>query len=201
MPCVNQKHKWGDTQMQSKTRSMVLAALFAVLTAVGAQVRIPLPLVPVTLQVLFVFLAGVLLPPRAAAASMILYVGMGLLGLPVFAGESGPSIVMHPTFGFLAGFVGAAWTISLIVRARGRTFPACFAACLAGMGVIYAIGVAGLYLNVNFVLGKHMTWAGAVKVGVVPFIAGDLLKGVAAALVASRLGTRLSGVEGGPPAA
>jgi biotin transport system substrate-specific component len=79
--------------MQSKTRSMVLAALFAVLTAVGAQVRIPLPLVPVTLQVLFVFLAGVLLPPRAAAASMILYVGMGLLGLPVFAGESGPSIV------------------------------------------------------------------------------------------------------------
>ena len=187
--------------MQSKTRSMVLAALFAVLTAVGAQVRIPLPLVPITLQVLFVFMAGVLLPPRAAAASMILYVGMGFLGLPVFAGESGPSIVMHPTFGFLVGFVGAAWMIALIVRAKGRSFPACFAACLAGMGVIYAVGTAGLYLNVNHILGKHMTWAGAVKVGVLPFIAGDLLKGLAAALVASRIGKRLSGMEGRPPVA
>jgi len=187
--------------VQSKTRSMVLAALFAVLTAVGAQVRIPLPLVPITLQVLFVFLSGVLLPPRAAAASMILYVGMGLLGLPVLAGESGPSIVMHPTFGFLLGFVAAAWTISLIVRARGRSFPACFAACLAGMGVIYAAGVAGLYLNVNHVMGKPMTWAGAVKVGILPFIAGDLLKGLAAALVASRVGRRLSGMEGRTPLA
>jgi len=164
-------------------------------------VRIPLPLVPITLQVLFVFLAGVLLPPRAAMASMSLYVGMGLLGLPVFAGESGPSIVMHPTFGFLVGFVGAAWTISMIVRSRGRTFPACFAACLAGMGVIYASGVAGLYLNVNVIMGKHMTWENALRVGVLPFIAGDLLKGLAAALVASRVGRRLSGMEGRTPLA
>jgi biotin transport system substrate-specific component len=171
---------------------MILASLFAVLTAVGAQVRIPLPLVPITLQVLFVFLSGVLLPPRAALLSMVLYLAMGLLGLPVFAGESGPSIVLHPTFGFLVGFILSAWTISMIVSAKGQSFPVCFAACLAGMGVIYGIGVAGLYLNVNFVLGKTMTWAQAVKVGLLPFVAGDILKGLAAALIASRVGPRLA---------
>lgn len=180
--------------MAGRTRSMILAALFAVLTAVGAQVRIPLPLVPITLQVLFVFLSGVLLPPKTAFLSMTLYLVMGFLGLPVFAGESGPSIVLHPTFGFLLGFIAASWTISMIVSSWGRRFPACFAACMAGLTVLYAVGVAGLYLNVNFVLGKTMTWAGAVKVGLVPFVAGDFLKGLAAALVASKVGGRLAGV-------
>jgi Uncharacterized conserved protein len=186
--------------MPNRTRSMILASLFAVLTAVGAQIRIPLPLVPITLQVLFVFLAGVLLPPRTAFASMTLYLAMGLLGLPVFAGESGPSIVLHPTFGFLLGFIGAAWTISMIVSAKGRRFSVCMAACMAGMAVLYAIGVMGLYLNVNVVLGKSMTWAQAVKVGLVPFVAGDLLKGLAAALIAARVGPRLPG-DGKLPAA
>jgi biotin transport system substrate-specific component len=177
--------------MPNRTRSMILASLFAVLTAVGAQVRIPLPLVPITLQVLFVFLSGVLLPPRAAFLSMVLYLAMGFLGLPVFAGESGPSIVLHPTFGFLAGFILSAWTISLIVSSKGRNFPVCFAACLAGMGIIYGMGVTGLYLNVNFILGKPMTWTQAVKVGLLPFVAGDILKGLAAALIASRIAPRL----------
>jgi len=186
--------------MPNRTRSMILASLFAVLTAVGAQVRIPLPLVPITLQVLFVFLAGVLLPPRTAFASMTLYLAMGLLGLPVFAGESGPSIILHPTFGFLLGFIGAAWTISMLVSAKGRRFSVCMAACMAGMAVLYAAGVTGLYLNVNLVLGKTMTWAQAVKAGLVPFVAGDLLKGLAAALIAARVGPRLAG-DGTPPAA
>ncbi len=177
---------------------MILAPLFAVLTAVGAQIRIPLPLVPLTLQVLFVFLAGVLLPPRTAFFSMVLYLFMGLLGLPVFAGESGPSIILHPTFGFLLGFIGAAWTISMIVSVKGRGFKACLAACGAGMIVLYAMGVAGLYINVNLVMGKTMTLAGAIKVGLVPFVGGDLVKGIAAALVASKVGSRLAG--GGPKA-
>ena len=186
--------------MPNRTRSMILASLFAVLTAVGAQVRIPLPLVPITLQVLFVFLAGVLLPPCSAFASMAVYLAMGLLGLPVFAGESGPSIVLHPTFGFLLGFIGAAWTISMIVSAKGRRFSVCMAACMAGMAVLYTVGVVGLYLNVNYILGKAMTWANAVKVGLVPFVAGDLLKGLAAALIAARVGPRLAG-DGKSPAA
>lgn len=178
--------------MPNRTRTMILASLFAVLTAVGAQVRIPLPLVPMTLQVLFVFLSGVLLPPRAALTSMILYLAMGLLGLPVFAGESGPSVVLHPTFGFLLGFILAAWLISLIVTLKGQRFFVCLTACLAGLAAIYALGLAGLYLNVNLVMGKSMTWAQAAKVGMVPFLAGDLLKGVAAAFIASRIGPQLS---------
>jgi biotin transport system substrate-specific component len=178
--------------MPNRTRTMILASLFAVLTAVGAQVRIPLPLVPMTLQVLFVFLSGVLLPPKAALTSMILYVAMGLLGLPVFAGESGPSVILHPTFGFLLGFILAAWLISWIVSRSGHRFFVCLAACLAGLAVLYAMGLAGLYLNVNLVMGKPMTWAQTVKVGMVPFLAGDLLKGLAAAFIASRIGPRLS---------
>ena len=91
-----------------RPRVAVLAALFAALTAVGAQIRIPFPLVPLTLQTPFVLAAGLVLGPRGGMWAMGLYLLMGLFGLPVFAGAGGPQVVLLPTFGFLLGFVGAA---------------------------------------------------------------------------------------------
>ncbi|HCD71273.1 MAG TPA: BioY family transporter, partial [Thermovirga lienii] len=88
--------------MRFTPKTMVLAAMFAVLTTVGAYIRVPMPVVPFTLQTAFVLLAGVLLGSRIGALSQVLYIIIGLLGLPVFAGGAGGlQTVFRPTFGFL----------------------------------------------------------------------------------------------------
>ncbi len=88
---------------------VALTALFAALTAVGAHVYVPLPLVPVTLQTLFVYLAGAFSGGGRGALSQLAYVLMGLAGLPVFAeGMSGFGVLLGPTGGYLMGFIAGA---------------------------------------------------------------------------------------------
>ena len=98
------------------TRNMVLAALFAALTAIGAFLQIPTGTVPITLQFLFTALAGLLLGWKWGAISQLLYVGIGLLGLPVFTQGGGIGYVLQPSFGFLLGLIPAA-----AARARAST--------------------------------------------------------------------------------
>lgn len=143
---------------------------FALLTAVGAMVRIPLPFtpVPLTLQTMAVMLAGFALSPRKAFASQAVYVIAGLSGLPFLAVGSG-------TLGYLAGFVAAAPAVSMIASRFGR-----LAACLAGTAIIHAFGCAGLAVF-GIPFGLPVLIAGSL-----PFLPGDLLK----AAVAARLTVR-----------
>jgi biotin transport system substrate-specific component len=181
--------------MRFSVRIMTLAALFAVLTAVGAFIRIPFPLVPLTLQTFFVFLSGTILGSRAGALSQILYVGMGLIGLPVFTGGGGPQYILHPTFGYLLGFIAGAWTIGFISeRSRKNSFTVFMIACLSGTAVIYSLGAAGLYINLNYVAGKVTTLRQVLEFGVIPFVAGDILKMLGTAVLASRVKDRLTRV-------
>lgn len=178
--------------MRLPARTMTLTALFAVLTAVGAFIRIPFPLVPMTLQTFFVFLSGSLLGSRAGALSQILYVGMGLIGIPVFTGGGGPQYILHPTFGYLLGFICGAWVIGFISEnTAGPSFKIYLTSCLCGVLVIYAAGTAGLYVNLNFIAGKGTTLRQVIEFGVIPFIAGDILKILGTAVLASRVGPRL----------
>ena len=85
------------------TRNMVLCALFAALIAIGAFIRIPVPYVPITFQGFFVLLAGFLLGPKYGAASMLIYIAVGLVGIPVFTEGGGIMYVLKPTFGYLIG--------------------------------------------------------------------------------------------------
>lgn len=103
--------------MHSKTRSLILAALFAALTAIGAFLKIPLGALSLTLQFFFTAMAGVLLGPRWGAASQAVYVALGLMGLPVFTLGGGLGYVFQPSFGFLLGLIPAAWVIG---RLAGR---------------------------------------------------------------------------------
>lgn len=183
--------------MRFPARSMTLTALFAVLTAVGAFIRIPFPPVPITLQTLFVFLSGTLLGSRLGALSQILYVGMGLIGLPVFTGGGGPQYILHPTFGYLAGFIAGAWVIGFITeRFEKPSLMVYLAACLCGTAVIYTAGTIGLYLNLNYVAGKEVTLRQVIEFGAIPFIAGDAVKMLGAAALASRVGVRLRSIKG-----
>lgn len=171
--------------MKVNTKQMILVGLFAALTAAGAFIQIPLGTVPVTLQVLFTALAGVMLGARLGALSQLVYVVIGLLGVPVFAGGTGGvSAVISPTFGYLTGFIFGAYVTGKISESSTRPgFIRLFTAALAGVAVIYAIGVPYLYLILNNVIGKNVTFAAVLKIGFYVFIPGDLLKcAIAAAL-------------------
>jgi biotin transport system substrate-specific component len=184
--------------MKIPARTMTFAALFAVLTAVGAYIRIPFPLVPMTLQTLFVFLSGALLGSRGGALSQVLYVGMGFLGLPVFAGGGGPQYLLHPTIGFILGFIAGSWVIGRTLDVLGRvSFFSCLCACFFGITVIYALGAAGLYFHLNVVAGKATSFWTVLEIGVIPFIAADGIKAAAVAAVTARVAPRLRRLKTG----
>ncbi|HWR98450.1 MAG TPA: biotin transporter BioY [Candidatus Methanoperedens sp.] len=135
-------------QPATRVHKAVLVALFAVLTAVGAFIRVPLPGVPFTLQVPAVLLAGVALGPWLGAASQLAYIAVGLLGLPVFAAGGGPAYLLTPTFGFLVGFVAAALATGVIAGDPARSgLPRLSVALLAGIVAIYLVGVPWFSAN------------------------------------------------------
>ena len=160
-------------------RQVVRVAVGALAVAIAAQVSVPVPMspVPMTLQPLAVLAVGGLLGAQGGAASLVLYLALGLAGLPVFfAGGSGLAHVLGPTGGYLLAFPVAAGLVGALA-ARGAGVLRVLLACAAGMVVIHAGGVAQLAL-----LGGDP--ATAFRVGFVPFLTGDLLKvGLAAAVI------------------
>ncbi len=146
---------------------------FALLTAVGGQVAVPLLAtpVPVTLQTLFVLLAGVLLGPAAGASSQLLYLSMGLVGVPIFAmGGAGLPWLLGPTGGYLLAFPAAAALAGLVAgRARGGVRTG--AALVLATALIFASGAAWLSVATAATPGEVFA------LGVLPFLPGALLKG------------------------
>jgi biotin transport system substrate-specific component len=167
------------------------AIAFALVLAVASQVAIPLPgtPVPITLQPLVVVLAGLVLGPAAAAASMAMYLVAGAVGLPVFApiGVPGVGRLFGPTGGYLLAYPAAAVVAGMLGRRRrngeGVTFARRALAATAGIFVLYLGGVAQLAVLTGD-LGR------AVAIGVPPFVAFDLLKAIVAAALAGALATR-----------
>ena len=100
-------------------RMLTVSALFTALIAVGAFIRIPVPMWPFTLQTLFTTLAGLLLGPRYGTLSCVAYMVLGLAGLPVFTGGGGPQYIFQPTFGCIVDFAVGAWVGGTVGR-RGR---------------------------------------------------------------------------------
>ena len=157
----------------------------AALTAVGAHLRIPIPYVPVTLQTAVVCLAGLWLGPRAGMLSQIVYLFIGLVGFPVFAKGGGPQYVLEPTFGYLLGFVPAAGIVG-VIAGSGSSLPRALLAVGAGLTVIYAVGVAGLYVNLRYIVATQLDAISIIQLGLAP-LPKDLLLGVAAAWAGRRL--------------
>ncbi len=176
------------------TRRVLAVALFALLTALGAAVAVPLPgtLVPVTLQTLVVSLAGVLLGPFLGAASQAAYLMAGALGAPVFAaGRAGVGWLLGPTGGYLLAFPLAAAVTGWLAGPLRSSWNVRAAlrlgfAILLGTAVIFAGGVAQLTL----LTGDPVH---ALATGLVPFIAGDLLKVALALLIGMRFRARTLG--------
>jgi len=157
--------------------------LFAGFTAVGAQlaVRLPFTPVPLTLQTLFVVMAGIMLGPRDGFYAMASYIGMGLLGAPIFAGFTfGPAVLFGPTGGYLMAFPAAALVAGSLSGRLGSGRPALFTSALSGSALILLSGT--LYLSL--VTGAPL--ADAAVAGALPFIVGDVAKAAVVAAVATR---------------
>jgi biotin transport system substrate-specific component len=149
------------------------------LLAVLAQISIPMPFTPVPLtgQTFGVLLVAAALGSKRGTSSMILYILEGALGLPFFAGgASGWHVLVGATAGYLAGFVVAAYVIGLLAeRGLERTIRTSFVPFVVGTLVIYFFGVAWLAI----VLGSISKAIGA---GLLPFVIGDVIKLILAAL-------------------
>lgn len=164
-----------------------LIPVFAALTAAGAFIRLPMVPVPITLQNLFAVMAGMVLGPRAGVMSQAVYIVMGLMGLPVFSGGGGPGYVVSPTFGYLLGFLAAPAVSGLLVKGRAMTALNAGVASLAGMLVVYLVGVPYLACYLAYVTEKPDALGMALKAGFAVFLPGDLVKCVLLAVVMPRL--------------
>lgn len=148
-------------------------ALFVLLTSLGALIRIPLPFtpVPVTLQTFFVLLGASFLGSRRGALTQIIYLALGLVGIPLFAGGGGIAYILGPTGGYLLGFILAAWLVGKIMEGKTkRCLIEIILAFAAGMGVIYLLGMLHLTLFLNINPGESF------RMAVLPFLPGDCLK-------------------------
>jgi biotin transport system substrate-specific component len=172
---------WARTRSHAWPALVYDASLIAggsLLVALAAQVAIRLPFspVPVTGQTLAVLLVGALLGSRRGALSLLAYLLEGLAGLPVFAaGASGFAYAMGPTGGYLVGFVAAAFVVGwLAERGWDRRLITAVVAMVVGNVAIYACGLPWL----STFVGKQ-----APALGLAPFVTGDVLKLVLAAIV------------------
>lgn len=160
-------------------RDILLILLGSFFIAALAQLSIPLPFspVPITGQTLGVLLAGMVLGSRRGAGSMLAYLAEGALGLPVFAGgNSGIPYMLGPTGGYLVGFVAAAWLVgALAERGFDRSLARTFLAFALGSTVIYFFGLAWLV--------RFVPWPETLAAGMMPFLIGDAVKALVAALL------------------
>ena len=160
-----------------------MATTFSVLTAVGALIFLPLYPVPVTLQTLFTYLSGAILGPWMGALSQVIYIMLGGIGLPVFAGgKAGVGTLAGPTGGYLIGFVAASFAIGKACDLRTNPSATRIAGSfILGTLIIYIFGVIQLsqWMNGDF--------KSAVLAGLIPFILGDAVKLAIATTVAVRL--------------
>mgnify|MGYP000005202965 FL=1 len=175
-----------------KSQEMAFTGLFAALIAAGAYMRIDIPVQPFpmhfTLQFFFVLLAGYVLGARRGAACVCVYLAVGLAGIPVFAAGGGPAYLIRPTFGFLIGFVAAAWITGKLCwkRPGGGVAWRLFSA-FWGMMAYYLCGMVYFYVISNYVIHMPVSWKLVVINCFLITVAEDFILCVMAAVVARRL--------------
>lgn len=175
-----------------ETKRLALCGVCAALTCVLAPFSIPIGQVPISLATFSVMLAAALLGGRLGALSQGIYLLLGCLGVPVFAGfAGGPGVLLGPTGGYLVGYLPLALLTGGVSRAlgRGRRLQRTAALVLGmvlGTAALYAFGTAW------YVVSAGVPLSAALLTCVVPFLPGDAAKIAAVALVAPQLERALS---------
>lgn len=175
---INKNHRGASV---NKTAEMTKMALMVAMNCVSAYIIIPLPfsLSPLALQTLIVNLTGYVLNAKQAFMTMLVYLLVGLAGVPVFTGGSaGPGKLFGPTGGYIIGFL---FTAVFLAYFRGEKYSFkryALLGCVIGIPLIYVSGVVQLKLITG------MGWDKAIMTGALPFIPLDIVKCLAAAVIA-----------------
>nr|WP_304162652.1 biotin transporter BioY [Phascolarctobacterium succinatutens] len=175
---INKNHRGASV---NKTAEMTKMALMVAMNCVSAYIIIPLPfsLSPIALQTLIVNLTGYVLNAKQAFMTMLVYLLVGLAGVPVFTGGSaGPGKLFGPTGGYIIGFL---FTAVFLAYFRGEKYSFkryALLGCVIGIPLIYVFGVVQLKLITG------MGWDKAIMTGALPFIPLDIVKCLAAAVIA-----------------
>lgn len=166
--------------VQELTTMALLAALLCVSSYISIQ--LPFSAVPITAQTLIVNLIALLLKPKKAGITVGIWILLGLVGLPVFSGgKGGFGVLAGPTGGYIIGYLVAVMIIALIRGNKNKAIRNMISTIAVGIPVIYVIGVPWL----KVVAG--LDWKAAVITGLLPFIAGDIIKAVASVYIAKPL--------------
>ncbi|MFM1654548.1 biotin transporter BioY [Brevibacillus sp. B_LB10_24] len=169
-----------------RLKMFVVAAMFAAITGILAQMVIPLPLVPITGQTLAVGLTATILGSRYGTLAMILYAIMGAIGLPVFTEASGGfHIIIGKTGGYIIGFIFAAFVTGIILEKTRFSFLYAMLANTAGMLVSLVFGTVQLKYVLDAPWDKALEW------GIYPFLAVGLIKAALASLIGVQVRERL----------
>lgn len=157
-------------------KDIILVLSFSIITGLAAKLKIEIGAVPITMQTLAVLLSGALLGSKRGALSQLTYLSFGLAGLPWFDRGGGIQYMMSPTFGYIIGFVLAAFFVgSLAERGWDKSIKMAILAMLLGNIILYIPGL--------FWLAKFVGFSKVLQVGFHPFVIGDLLKILLAGLV------------------
>lgn len=171
---------------RGKVRELVLAGVFAALTALSGFLQIPLGFLSITLQTMLAALSGMVLGPRWGAASQGAYVALGLVGLPIFTKGGGPGYVLQPSFGFLLGFLVTAWVAGALIGEEPGPWRCAWVAAVSILAG-YGVGVPYMGLILNVYLGRGLTVWQVVWSGLVIYLPGEAVKIAATAAVAPAL--------------
>ncbi|HEY2597361.1 MAG TPA: biotin transporter BioY [Candidatus Dormibacteraeota bacterium] len=176
---ADRRHVLADTVPAFAVRDVLLVVGFAALVGLLAQVVIPLPFtpVPITGQTFGVLLGGMALGWRRALIGMVVYVGLGLVGLHWFAGgKGGTGVIGGPSFGYLIGFIVAAAVLGRLAELRFDRDPLrVLGSMVVGNLIIYLFGVSWLMVAI------HVDLAQGIALGLIPFLLGDAIKALLAA--------------------
>lgn len=179
-----------STRIQRKisTKELVLCSIFTALIWVGAFIKIPVMHVPVTLQIMFTNLAGLMLGSYLGSLSVLVYVLLGLMGVPVFTMGGGIGYVFNPTFGYLVGFIVGTFAAGKIAEKNTEnSLVKYWIASAVNLMIVYSIGIIYMYFLMNFYLGKEISIKTAILHGMLIPLPGNIITIVLSTFVLKKL--------------
>lgn len=165
-------------------KQITKCAIFCALICVGALIKIPIPNLPITMQMLFVFMAAMLLTQKEAVFCVGVYIILGVAGLPVFASGGGAGYILSPSFGYVLGFLPGVYFGGRFAGEGRFQFIKTAMICLL---TVYAVGIPYFCFISRFVLHVHISFEYITKLCLFAMLPGDVLSAMVATVIAKKL--------------
>ncbi|MCR4944186.1 MAG: biotin transporter BioY [Clostridium sp.] len=174
--------------MNVKTKDLIDISIFTALIAIGAFIKIPVPVCPFTLQLLFTTLAGIILGAKKGAISVLCYIIIGLIGVPIFVSGGGLLYIFQPTFGYLSGFALGSFVTGCIANSSNLpSFKRLILANFIGLAIVYTLGMLYYWFIMTFYVGSGIGIFTLFLYCFILAVPGDIALCILAAVLGKRL--------------